>query len=192
MGIVALTELAVKNLKPKARAYKVADGGNLTLEVTPSGGKLWRWRYSFHGKEQTCALGKYPAMTLAAARRGRDEARALVEAGRHPTREKKAEKLRKAYEDGNTFERIARECLERRQSNMNEKYRTQCLARMEQHVFPMIGALPITEITIPDVVRVVEKIGKRGTVETAKRMKQIISQTFRYPSPLCASGHPIQ
>lgn len=65
---------------------------------------------------------------------------------------------------------------------MNEKYRTQCLTRLEQHVFPMIGDMPITEITIPDVVRVVEKIADRGTVETAKRMKQLISQTFRYAS----------
>jgi integrase len=137
-------------------------------------------RYRHQGKGQMISLGKYPAVSLAEARKKRDELKARASEGKHLTREKKAQKLRQAYEDSNTFERIARDCLAHRQVKMNEKYRIQCLARMEQHVFPMIGALPITEITIPDIVRVVEKIGKGGTVETAKRMKQIISQTFRY------------
>jgi len=175
-----LTELAIKNLKPKERAYKKADTGGLCLEIAPSGGKLWRWRYRFNHKQQTLALGKWPAVSLAEARRRRDEARELVEAGKHPTREKKAEKLRRAYEGENTFEKIARSWLELKHKGFSEKYRKQCLARMEQRVSPMIGSLPITEITIPDVVRVVEKISNSGTVETAKKMKQLISQTFRY------------
>ena len=126
------------------------------------------------------ALGKYPIVTLAEARKKRDAARELVDAGKHPAREKKLQKLRKAYEDNNTFERIARDFLEHKQGEIDETYRKQCVARMEQHVFPIIGLLPITEITIPDIVRVVEKIGKRGTVEVAKRTKHIVSQTFRY------------
>lgn len=175
-----LTELAVKNLKPKEKLYRVADSNGLCLEITPAGGKLWRWRYYFNGKPQMLALGKWPSVGLAEARRLREDARKLAEAGKHPTREKKARKLRNAYDGENTFERVARRWLELKQSGLNEKYRTQCLARMEQHVFPLIGPLPITEITIPDVVRVIEKIGKRGTIETARRMKQLISQTFRY------------
>ncbi len=181
---MALTELTIKNLKTTGKLYRMADGGGLTLEISAAGSKLWRLRYYFQGKEQMIALGKYPAVGLADARRKRDELKAQASNGKNLTREKKAEKLRQAYEDGNTFERIARDCLAHRQVKMNEKYRTQCLARMEQHVFPMIGSLPITEITIPDVVRVVEKMGKRGTVETAKRMKQIISQGSRPSSGL--------
>ena len=179
---MALTELTIKNLKPKVKSYKATDGGGLVLTVFPNGSKLWRYRYRFQGAPNTLSLGKYPATSLSEARKGRDEARAVLDSGKDPSREKKAHKLRKTYDHCNTFERIARDCLALRQSNMNEKYRTQCIARMEQHVFPLIGALPITEITIPDVVRVVEKIGARGTVETAKRMKQLISQTFRYAS----------
>lgn len=177
---MALTELAIKSLKPKAKAYRVTDGGGLTLEVSPAGGKLWRWRYYYQGKEQMLALGKYPALTLAEARKKRDEARSLLDSGKHPTREKKLQKLRKAHEGANTFEKIARRWLDMKEEGLNEKYSKQCLARMEQHVFPAIGALPITEITIPDVVEVVEAIGKGGTVETAKRMKQLIGQVFRY------------
>ncbi len=126
------------------------------------------------------ALGKYPALSLAEARKRRDEARELVDAGKHPTREKKIQKLRKAHEGANTFEKIARRWLEMKEDGLNEKYAKQCLVRMEQHVFTRIGDLPITNVTIPDVVEVVEAIGKRGTVETAKRMKQLMGQIFRY------------
>ena len=177
---MALTELAIKNLKPKETVYRKADGGGLSLEISPAGGKLWRWRYYFNQKEQMLALGKWPAVSLSEARKLRDDARELVKAGKHPTREKKAQKLRNAYEGENTFEKIARSWLELKHKGFSEKYRKQCLKRMEQRVFPLIGALPITEITIPDVVRVIEKISNSGTVETAKKMKQLISQTFRY------------
>src|SRR5438045_697638 len=99
---MALTELAIKNLKPRKKPYRVTDTGGLCIEVSPAGGKLWRWRYYYQGKEQMLALGKYPAMSLADARKKRDEARELVDAGKHPTREKKFQKLRKVHEDANT------------------------------------------------------------------------------------------
>jgi integrase len=85
-----------------------------------------------------------------------------------------------AMEGQNTFEKIALMWMETKSKGLNEKYAKQNLERLKQHVFPTIGALPITEITIPDVVRVVERIGNKGTIETAKRMKQIIGQVFRY------------
>jgi hypothetical protein len=78
---MALTELAIKSLKPKSKVYRVADSGGLTLEIAPSGSKLWRWRYYFQGKGQMLALGKYPAVTLAEARKKRDDARDLLNAG---------------------------------------------------------------------------------------------------------------
>jgi integrase len=172
--------IADQKLKAKAVLYRVPDGKGLALDVSPSGRKLWRWRYRHNGKEQILALGKYPAVSLAEARRLRDEACRILKEGKNPAREKKAQKLRAQHASENTFEAVARRCLGIRQASMNEKYRMQCLTRMEQHVFPMIGNFPIANVTIPDVVRVVEKIAQRGTVETAKRMKQLISQTFRY------------
>jgi integrase len=177
---MTLTALAVKNMKPKAKLYRLADSGGLCIEVAPSGSKLWRWRYNFNGKPQMLALGKYPTVTLEQARKKRDAARDLVDAGKHPKREKDAKKLRQMVEGEHTFEKIARRWMEMKGGKLNEKYHKQSLARLEQHIFPMIGALPITEITIPDVARVIEKIGKRGTVETAHRMKQVVSQVFRY------------
>lgn len=175
-----LTELAIKSLKPKAKLYRVADGGGLCLEVTPAGGKLWRWRYYYHKRAQMLALGKYPSVSLSEARRQRDKARDLLKAGKHPSRERKAQKLRAMSEGANTFESVARRWFEQRDGRLNQKYHKQNLERMQQLVFPVIGVLPISEITIPDVVAVIEKIAARGTLETAKRMKQLIGQIFRY------------
>ena len=177
-----LTTLAIKNLKPESKTYRKADSGGLCIEVSPAGGKFWRWRYNFNGKPQMLALGRFPEVTLEQARRKRDEAREQLHAGKHPTREKTAKKLRQITEGENTFERMARLWMELKGQKLNKKYHKQSLKRLEMHVFPTIGALPITEITIPDVVRVVEKVGKKGTIATAKWVKQAISQTFRYAS----------
>ncbi len=175
-----LTELQIKNAKPKTIPYRIVDSGNLSIVISPAGGKLWRWRYRYNGKAQTLALGKYPAISLAQARKLRDEAREQVDAGHHPRRVRQAQKLRRMSEAENTFESIARRWHDLRESKLNGKYHDQILTRMEQHVFPMIGSLPIKEIIIPDVVKVIEKIGEKGTIVTAKRMKQYISQVFRY------------
>ena len=138
-----LTELAVKHLKQKAKTYRVADSNGLCLEVSPAGGKHWRYRYRYQGKGQMLALGKYPAVSLAQARKRRDEARELLESGKHPAREKKMQKLRKAHEGANTFEKLARQFLKVKQEGLTPKYAEQCVARMEQHVFKRIGDLPV-------------------------------------------------
>lgn len=175
-----LTVLEIKHLKPKAKLYRVADSEGLCLEVTTTGSKLWRLRYSFNGKPQMLSLGKFPRVTLEQARKRRDEIKTLLETGKHPARERKAEKLRRMTEGQNTFEKIARKWMELKEGQLNEKYHKQSLVRMEKHIFPLLGDLPITEITIPDVVRVVEKVGQRGTIATARWTKQVISQVFRY------------
>lgn len=177
---MALTELQLKHLKPKDAMYRVPDSRGLCIEVAKSGSKLWRWRFSYQGKGQMLSLGKYPEVSLSQARRARDEARALVDIGKHPTREKKIAKMRNIYNGENSFEQIAKRWIEGRDKLLHPKYAKQCEARMKEYVFPMIGMLPIADITIPDVVHVVEAIAKTGTIETAKRMKQCISQVFRF------------
>jgi hypothetical protein len=179
---MALTALAITKLKPKDKLYRLADSGGLCIEITPAGSKLWRWRYNFNGKPQMLALGKFPAVSLEQARRKAEDARQQLQAGKHPTREKKAEKLRRSISNENTFEAITRKWIELKGEKLNKKYHKQSLVRLEKHVFPLIGDLPIAEITIPDVVRVVETIAERGTVVTAKWVKQAISQVFRYAS----------
>lgn len=175
-----LTDVTIRNAKPKDKPYRIADGEGLSIQINTSGGKLWRYRYRYDGKEQTIGLGKYPVVSLSDARQKALDARALLDEGKNPSREKKAQKLRNSVKGENAFEAIARRWLEMKSQKLNPKYAKQTLARMEQHVFPKIGALPIDDITIPDVVTVVEAMGEHGIIETAKRMKQTIGQVFRY------------
>jgi integrase len=175
-----LSDMAARNAKPKEKPYSLSDGGGLALRISPAGNKSWQWRYVYNGKEQTLTIGKYPLIGLSEARQKRDEARKLLDEGKHPTREQKIAKLRNLSAGENSFEAIARRWLAVKSSKLNKKYAKQTLARMEQHIFPRIGALPIHEITIPDVVAVIEAIAAHGTIETSKRMKQCISQVFRY------------
>ena len=187
---MSLTEFTIKNLKPKEKLYRVADSDGLCIEITPLGSKLWRWRYNFQGKSQMLALGKYPAVSLAQARKLCNDAREKAKAGKHLTREKNAEKLRHSQEGLNTFKKIAVEWHDIKSIGLNKKYADQRLALLERWVFPKIGALPVTEITIPDVVYIVETLGKRNTIVTAKRVKQVISQIFRYAAQrgLCSQN----
>jgi len=175
-----LTELAIKNLKAQAKLYRVSDSHGLCIEVAPSGGKLWRYRFYFMGRPQMASLGKYPYVGLAQARKLRDEARQMLKSGIHPTRQKQAEKNRRAIEGDDTFECVARMWMETKKTKLNAKYAIQNMRRLERLVFPVIGSLPITQITIPDIVALVEKVAKKGTIETAKRIKQVVSQVFRY------------
>lgn len=118
---MALTVLTIKNLKPRDTIYRVADSGGLCIEITPSGSKLWRWRYKLNGKSQLVALGKFPEVPLEKARKLRDDVRAQVQAGKSPAREKKIQKLRKAHEGDNSFERIARRWLETKEKGQSER-----------------------------------------------------------------------
>lgn len=82
--IQQLTELQIKNAKPKEKDYKLSDGFGLHLLVTPTGGKLWRFQYRFDGRQKTLALGAYQSITLADARQRREDARKLLANGVDP------------------------------------------------------------------------------------------------------------
>lgn len=104
---MALTELTIKSLKATGKVYRVADGGGLTLEISATGSKLWRLRYRHQGKGQMIALGKYPAISLAEARRKRDEMKTQIGEGKHLSREKKLQKLRDQHKGENSFKKTA-------------------------------------------------------------------------------------
>lgn len=174
-----LTELVIKNAKAKDKPYRINDGGGLQLEIMPTGSKRWRFRYYFFGKQQILSLGKYPTVPLAQARKKRDDALLQIEAGKHPAREKKAEKLRQANRNYKTFEKLTRKWFEVREKELDEKYFKQMVKLFEKHVFPEIGKTPFDEVTTPQIVSVIETIGK-ATAETAKRIRQNIGQVFRY------------
>ena len=175
-----LTDVAIRNLKPKSSLYRVADSDGLCVEVTPSGGKLWRLRYRFDGKAKMIALGAYPAVRLASARKRRDEARAHLAEGIDPSVKKKAAKAVRAGLAANTFEVIAREWYAKAMEGKADTTKQKLLRRLEVDVFPWIGARPIAEIAPADLVRIIERMESRGAVDLAKRVHNAIVRIFRY------------
>lgn len=173
-----LTDRAVRAAKPETKPRRLWDGGGLYLEVSPAGGKLWRWKYRFGGKEKRLALGCYPDVTLAQAREKRDEARKLLAQGVDPGAAKKAEKAAEAGAD--SFEAVAREWYEKQTTRWKPSHAKPVLQRLEAYVFPYLGHRPIAKVTAPEILQILRRIEDRPAVETAHRMRSVCSQVFRY------------
>lgn len=194
-----LTALAVAKAAPRAKPYKLGAGGGLLLLVQPNGSKYWRWKYRYAGKEKTLSLGVFPEVSLADARRKRDAARLKLHAGTDPGAERLAEKIARHVSAENTFEPIAREWLEKKETGWAKSHYDKVLCRIENHVFPYLGKRPISGITIPEalaVLRRVEELGatrvggesgrrRLGGIDTAYRVRRHMSQIFVYA---CAEG----
>lgn len=177
-----LTDTFVKTAKPdpaKTAGSKFADGYGLFLLVKDAG-KYWRMAYRFAGKQKTLALGTYPSVTLAQARKRREEARAQLAAGIDPGVIKQAQKVIKASAAGNTFEAIAREFHETKRSGWSDSYSEKWLRNMVKDLFPHIGRMPLPDVTSPILLGVLRKVEKRGANETAHTLRQIAGQVFRY------------
>jgi hypothetical protein len=106
---MSLTDIQIRSAKPKAKAYKLSDGGGMYLLVTPQGARYWRLDYRFGGKRRTLALGVYPTVSLLNARVRREDARALLANDTDPNLAKRAVKRAAKYAGENTFEAVARE-----------------------------------------------------------------------------------
>jgi hypothetical protein len=177
--IVPLSPAQVKNAKPRKTEYKLFDGEGLFLLVTPSGGKLWRMKYRFEGKERLLSLGAYPEISLAEARTKKGEARKQVANGIDPGAAKKAMRQAKTTQ-ADTFEVIAREWYEKFTPDL--KSRDTIMARMERDLFPWIGATPIKEIegeSQQDPAHTVRSIPTRHNRETARRCASDVQRSLR-------------
>ena len=174
-----LTATEVKVAKQKEKPYKLTDGQGLYLQVTPTGGKRWRFKYRFDDKEKLLAFGTYPEISLAEAREKREAARKLVANGIDPGEIRKAEKEAKAQPD-NTFEIVAREWHEKFSPRWSPVHAETTIKRLERDAFPWIGERPIAEIKAPELLAVLRRVESRGALETAHRVKTICGQVFRY------------
>ena len=175
-----LTDVTVRTAKPRDKTYKLSDSGGLYVEVTPAGGKRWRWKYRVAGREKLLSMGVYPDVTLAAARARRDDARKLLASGVDPSVHRQAAKVAQAESAANSFEVVAREWFLKHQSGWVESHSSRVIARMEMDVFPYIGSRPIAEITPPELLKVLRRIEERGALETAHRARTSCGQVFRY------------
>lgn len=186
-------QAAIKAVTAAGKARKLSDGAGLVLDVRPTGSGWWRLRFWRDGKEGMLSLGTYPDVTLKAARRKRDEARAAWANGEDLSERRKAEKAERARkrqaEDleaaglpgPGTFEFVAREWLEiKHRPAVSEGHAKTTQTRLEKMVFPWLGRRPIGEIEPPELLACLRKIEARGALETTHRVKDACSQVFRY------------
>jgi integrase len=175
-----LTDTAVRNAKPGDKPVKMFDERGLFLIVTPAGGKWWRLRYKFDGKEKLLSLGVYPDVGLKDARERRDAARKLLADDIDPGENRKVQKAAKVERAANSFEAIAREWFAKNRDSWATSHADKIIRRLENDVFPWLGGRPVAEITAPEVLSVLRRIEGRGTIDTAHRAKSNISQVMRY------------
>lgn len=176
-----LTDIQVRNAKPREKTYTLADGDGMYLEVTPTGSKIWRMAYRQPtGKNTRLTFGAYPEVSLLDARQKRMEARKQRAAGADPAQARRIEKINKAAADANTFEAIARDWHANTLDTWQPRTAANILHRLEVDVFPLIGRHPITQIKGPLMLDVLRQIEKRGALDMAKRQGQVCSRIFRY------------
>ena len=174
-----LTDVKVRTAKPTEQSYKLSDTDGLYLLVHMTGGKWWRFRYRFGGKEKLLSLGTYPEISLLDARMRRDEARRQVAHGIDPSALRKAQKQAQT-EETETFEVIAREWYAKFVSTWSPGHADAIKNRMEKDLIPWLGKLPMKEIKVPMVVGSLRRIEERGALETAHRVRTIFGQVCRY------------
>ena len=169
-----LSNAAVKAARKKARAYKMGDAGGLYLYVATTGCRSWRMKYRFDGREQLLTFGTYPAVSLADARHGRDGARDQLRLGVNPSRRSKDVPI----VDADGFEAAARRWHTHHLPHWSPVHAADVLASLERDVFPVIGKNSLTSIDPPMILRLLREVEGRGTIETARRLRQRISQIF--------------
>jgi integrase len=173
-----LTDTGIRKVKPETKPLKLFDERGLFLLVNPNGGKWWRFKYRFAGKEKLLALGGYPDVTLKEARERRDEARKLVANGIDPSENRKAQKM--ANGGGNTFEVVAREWFAKYSSGWAKDHGNRILRRLERDIFPWLGEKRAGSISASELLAVIRRIENRGALETAHRALGNCGQVFRY------------
>ena len=174
-----LTDTAVRNSKPGAKTRRLFDERGLYLEISPAGGRWWRWKYRYGGKEKRLSLGVYPDVSLKDAREGRDDARKLLSQGVDPSANRKATKLAGVNRHSNSFEIVTREWFEKYKPNWVESHSSRIIRLFERDIFPHIGSKAIADVSAPDLLAVVRRIEARA-LETAHRGLRYCGQVFRY------------
>ncbi len=178
---MALTDTFTKQVKSKGSKIgeKYADGGGMYLHVTASG-KYWRMAYRFAGKQKTLALGVYPAVGLAQARKRRDLARELLANGTDPSSAKQDAKLTVIAAAAATYEVVAREFHKVKSPGWSEGHATKWLRMNELYLFPYIGKMPVSDVRAKHVLNALRKVEAKGILSTAHDVQQMTGQVFRF------------
>jgi len=172
--VSSLTDTKIKHLKPKDKKYKISDGKRLYIVVEPNGRKWWMYEYMYNGKRTQKSLGDYPEISLKKARELRDKYRQMELNNIPPSMLNKSTK--KQY----TLENLVLEYLDRK--NISDKHKRDTINRLNNHVFKYIGSMDIRDIKKIDIVNVFRNL--THIPETARRLFNILDNTFKYASTL--------
>lgn len=179
-----LNDRQIKNAKPAEKPFKLNDGKGLYLYINTSGGKLWRFDFSHNGKRKTLSIGKYPTVSLVEARQAAENARRLLVSGQDPSEAKQQAKRERQAAALNTFESIARRWHTDNLHRWKENHAGRVISDFEKDVFPAIGEIQITEISVSDVKAVISAIIARGATVTAEKVRQWIGAVYQYAAML--------
>lgn len=173
-----LTDAACRGAKPdpSGKPRKLPDGGGLLLFVSPSGGRLWRMRYRFAGKEKVLSFGAYPDVKLADARALRDKAKRALAEGRDPGANAKAALTAPV---GDTFETVAREWIKAQSATWSPAHSARILSRFERDVFKAIGSTAVAEVTAPQILAMLRPVEDRAP-DMAGRIRMTTGAIMRY------------
>lgn len=190
---MSLSDTAVKNAKSADKQYKMMDDLGLYLLVKPNGSKLWRMDYQFASKRNTLSFGPYPATKLAEARKKRDTAREALARGEDPGIVRKLEKVVQATNAANTFAVVAEEYLAKlRLANRAAQTMTKNEWLLKTHAAD-IQNRPIGDIKPIEILAILQRLEKRGNLETATRLRSTMSAVFRLAvSTMRAERDPTQ
>lgn len=169
---VALKELQIRNIRPADKVIQCTDDRGLYLEVHPNGSKLWRYKYRYMGKQKRLALGRYPAVGLADARR-------QLEAGHDPLAERKHEKLVAAFKAANSFGDIVKEYIDKMVAEGRADTTTTKANWLLEQLAP-IASRSAADLKPIDVLAALKRIEAKGKHETARRCRSFASRVFRY------------
>jgi hypothetical protein len=183
-----LTDTTIRKVKPGEKAKRLFDQRGLYLEISPAGGKWWRLKYRFGGREKRLSLGVYPDVPLADARDRCNEARKLLRSGVDPSARRKTEKQSQADSAANSFEIIAREWFAKNKTVWVDDHSERVIRLFERDIFPYLGSRPVSEIEAPELLTVMRKIEARGALDTAHRALGHCWQVFRTPLPRVAAN----
>jgi len=172
-----LTDTAIKSLKPKAGRYVVTDNKGLSLEVFPTGGMLWHYRYNLNGKRERVTLGRYPALSLKLARKLRDERATMVALGESPAQQKQLAKV--AAADATTVsdfgERFFREIVAKDRQDLTSPRRY-----FDKCILPAIGTKPVRDVTTEDVRAIIWRKKDEGFDAAAGEIRGVLKRLFDY------------
>ncbi len=189
-----LTNIEIKNAKPKEKDYKLFDGGGLFLLVATTGGKRWRLKFRLNNKENIIALGTYPSISLKDAREIRDNYKSMIAKGINPIEEKKSKLKKIKLEEKkkeNTFFKVSQEWHKNYKTEVSENYHIKLDRALENYLYPYIKNKPIEKISRLDIIEILQELKNKGLIDTASRVYMLLNKIYKYAVTLEYVPHNI-